>query len=617
MAKNKTQKRSLKTDIHMIWRGYKLLYQACPQYLLWQTVSAVSSMLLPYFALYMSSTIINAVFSGKDAAHLMLLAAVTVAGTIVIQILHRAINCKVEEQDNSHWYHMEMLFLRAQSRMQFKHFDDPETAQLRQRIRDFSNYGGHGLARLSWDYRDMMRALFDMIVSVTLTVSLFRTVSDASLNGFLAFVNSPWSLLMIVAFIVLTILVNSFSVRYFQPKQTKVWEERGQERALFHRYVRDGAPDGKVMNGDSLVLLRGRSFLFDTVFAKKLYKTRAADRVILDATTTLLNIVLGIYVAAKAFIGTFGIGNFVLYQGTIQRFTTAFISFAASFVNLRHNNKYMEEVFRFFELPDEMYRGTLAVEKRDDNQFEIEFRNVSFKYPGCDTYALRNVSFKFRIGEKLAFVGMNGSGKTTFIKLLCRLYDPTEGQILLNGIDITRYKLDEYLALFSVVFQDFYLFHYSLAENVACSLDYDEERITEVLERVGYGDRLRELEKGLNTCCGKHYDVEGLETSTGEAQKIALARALYKNAPFFILDEPTASLDPIAEADVYARFNEIVTDKTAVFISHRLSSCRFCDHIVVFHEGQLIQYGSHNELIADENGQYYALWTAQAQHYTE
>ncbi len=615
--KNKTQKRTLKTDLSMIWRGYKLLYQACPQYLLWHTVAAVSSMLLPYFALYMSSTIINAVFSGKDAAYLMLLAGITVGGTLLIQVIQRAISCKVEQQGNIHWHNMEMLFLRAQSRMQFKHFDDPQTAQLRQRIRDFANHGGYGLATLSWQYRNILQALFDMIVSVTLTASLLRTVSDASLSGFLAFVNSPWSLLVIVAFIVLTILVNALSVRYFKPQQTKIWVDRGQGRALFHRYVRDGAPDGKVMNGHSLVLLRGRAFLFDTVYAKKLYKTKAADTVIWDVTTTVLNIVLGIYVAAKAFIGTFGIGNFVLYQGTVQRFVGAVIDFTNAYVSLRQNNDYLEDVLRFFDLPDEMYRGTLAVEKRDDNQFEIEFRDVSFKYPGCETYALSHVSFKFRIGEKLAFVGMNGSGKTTFIKLLCRLYDPSEGQILLNGIDITRYKLDEYLALFSVVFQDFYLFHYSLAENVACSLEYDPERVKEALERVGYGDRLRELEKGLDTCCGKNYDVEGLETSTGEAQKIALARALYKDAPFFILDEPTASLDPIAEADVYARFNEIVTDKTAVFISHRLSSCRFCDHIVVFHEGELIQYGSHDELIADENGQYHALWTAQAQHYTE
>lgn len=616
MTDNKTFRRPLKTELKMILRGYKLLYQAAPQYLIWATVSSLSSMLLPYFALYMSSALLNAVFAGEDAAHLLLLAGITVVGTLIIQVIQRAISCKFEQQENIVWHNMELLYLRAQSRMQFKHFDDPKTALLRQRLRDLANHGGHGLARLLFQYKLMLQSVFDVIVSVALTVSLLRTVPDAPVSGFLAFVNTPWSLLMIVALIALTILVNTISVRVFQGRQNEIWMQHGKIYALLNRYQRYNTPDGKVLDAHSLILSRGKKLLYDTAYAKEVYKIIAADFTIVNVATALLNIVLGIYVAAKAFIGTFGIGNFVLYQGTVTRFVNAFLQFANSFVRLRQNNEYLEEVFRFFDLPDEMYHGTLAVEKRDDNQFEIEFRDVSFKYPSCEDYALRHVSFKFRVGEKLAFVGMNGSGKTTFVKLLCRLYDPTEGQILLNGIDITRYKLEEYLALFSVVFQDFYLFHFSLAENVACSLNYDPARVTEVLERVGYGDRLRELEKGLDTCCGKNYDVEGLETSTGEAQKIALARALYKDAPFFILDEPTAALDPLAEADVYARFNDIVTDKTAVFISHRLSSCRFCDNIVVFDNGMLVQVGNHDTLIVDENGKYYELWTAQARHYT-
>ncbi len=610
-------KRSLMTDMRMILRGYRLIMEAAPKHVFWSTISAVSSMLMPYFALYMSSTLVNAVFERRDASHLILLVAITVVGALIIQIVQRAISCKEEQQENIYWHNMEMLFLRAQTRMQFKHFDDPETALLRQRIRNLANYGGHGLAMLMWEYRSMLQSIFDVIVSVTLTASLLRTVPNASVSGFLAFANSPWSLLVIVVLVALTIAANSFSTQYFRPRIDEIWTNHGQGYALVNRYQRDGTPDAKVLGGTELIVSRCRGFLFDALYAKKVYRYSIANATIVDVATAVLNTVLGVYVAAKAFIGTFGIGNFVLYQGTVMRFVNAFLGFANSFVRIRQNNEHLEDVFRFFDLPDEMYHGTLAVEKRDDNQFEIEFRDVSFRYPGCDTYALSHVSFTFRVGEKLAFVGMNGSGKTTFVKLLCRLYDPTEGQILLNGIDITRYKIDEYLALFSVVFQDFYLFHYSLAENVACSLDYDPERVKEVLERVGYGDRLRELEKGLDTCCGKHYDVEGMETSKGEAQKIALARALYKDAPFFILDEPTAALDPLAEADVYARFNEIVSDKTAVFISHRLSSCRFCDNIAVFDNGQLVQYGNHDNLIADRDGKYYELWTAQAQHYTQ
>ena len=212
-------------------------------------------------------------------------------------------------------------------------------------------------------------------------------------------------------------------------------------------------------------------------------------------------------------------------------------------------------------------------------------------------------------------VGKNGSGKTTFIKLLCRLYDPTEGEILLNGINIKKYDYEEYKTIFSVVFQDFKLFSFSLGENVAASVAYEEEKVISCLEKAGFGERLKNLEKGVHTYLYRNFDEDGIEISGGEVQKAALARALYKDAPFIILDEPTAALDPVAEFEIYSRFNEIVGEKTAVYISHRLSSCRFCNDIAVFDEGRLVQRGSHEELVADKDGKYYELWQAQAQYY--
>ncbi|MCL2285030.1 MAG: ABC transporter ATP-binding protein, partial [Firmicutes bacterium] len=221
------------------------------------------------------------------------------------------------------------------------------------------------------------------------------------------------------------------------------------------------------------------------------------------------------------------------------------------------------------------------------------------------------LSINFRIGQRLAVVGMNGSGKTTMIKLLCRLYDPTEGEITLNGIDIRKYRFHEYMAIFSVVFQDFGLFDFTLAQNVATSAKPDFARVTECLDKAGFDMKGMELDSYLY----KGYDENGIEISGGEAQKIALARALYKNAPFIVLDEPTAALDPIAEYEIYSKFNEIVGEKTAIYISHRLSSCRFCDDIAVFDKGKLVQRGSHDRLVADAKGKYHELWNAQAQYY--
>ena len=272
--------------------------------------------------------------------------------------------------------------------------------------------------------------------------------------------------------------------------------------------------------------------------------------------------------------------------------------------------------FDFLDIPDEKYKGTIPTEKRDDNEYEFEFRHVWFKYPNSEEYALKDICLKWRIGERMALVGKNGCGKSTLIKLLCRLYDPSEGEITLNGIDIRKYQYDDYMALFSVVFQDSELFSFSAAENVACDADYDGERVKECVIKAGVGDRLLKTENGIDSCLYKDFDECGIEISGGEAQKLCLARAIYKGAPFIVLDEPTASLDPISEYEIYTKFNEIVDTKTAVYISHRLASCRFCDEITVMEEGSIAERGGHEELL-EKKGVYYGLWEAQAEYYTD
>ena len=251
----------------------------------------------------------------------------------------------------------------------------------------------------------------------------------------------------------------------------------------------------------------------------------------------------------------------------------------------------------------------------EEKQAAVQMRDITKRFGS--TLANDRVWLDIYKGEILALLGENGSGKTTFIKLLCRLYDPQEGQILLNGIDIRKYKYDDYMNIFSIVFQDFQLVSQPLGNNVAGSVEYDHERVHKALDDAGFGDRLATMEKGLDTMLYKDLSEDGVDVSGGEAQKIAIARALYKDAPFIILDEPTAALDPIAEAEIYSKFNDIAGDKTAIYISHRLSSCKFCDEIAVFHDGAVIQQGTHDELVADESGKYYELWNAQAQYYME
>jgi ATP-binding cassette subfamily B protein len=244
----------------------------------------------------------------------------------------------------------------------------------------------------------------------------------------------------------------------------------------------------------------------------------------------------------------------------------------------------------------------------------IEFRNVSFRYPGSNTYALKGINLLIRAGEKVSIVGENGAGKTTLVKLLTRLYDPDEGQILVNGLDIRELSQQSLYGLFSVVFQDYRVLPLTMAEAVTISANYSPDKLDPTLEKAGFSATLDKLPNGVNTIVEKSLYEEGVELSGGELQRLAIARALYKDAPIAILDEPTAALDPEMELEVYKRFNDIIGERTTIFISHRLASCRFCDRIVVFSKGEIVEIGGHDELL-DRDGLYARMWEAQAKYY--
>ncbi len=253
----------------------------------------------------------------------------------------------------------------------------------------------------------------------------------------------------------------------------------------------------------------------------------------------------------------------------------------------------------------------------EGKSYEITLENVTFRYPNAEKDTLTNINLVLHSGEKLAIVGLNGAGKTTLIKLMCGFLDPTKGRVLLNGVDIRTYNRRDYYKLFSAVFQQFSVFAGTVATNIAQTEDnIDMERVKQCIEKAGLSKKIESMPKSYETYLNREVYEDAMMLSGGETQRLMLARALYKDAPFVILDEPTAALDPIAEAEIYSKFDEIAGDKTAVYISHRLSSCKFCDEIMVFHEGTVVQQGTHTELVAKKDGKYYELWNAQAQYYT-
>ncbi|SHO44870.1 ABC transporter ATP-binding protein [Anaerocolumna xylanovorans] len=335
---------------------------------------------------------------------------------------------------------------------------------------------------------------------------------------------------------------------------------------------------------------------------------------------TLSNCASGIFTAfsyllvfLKVLTGAVSIGSFAKYVGAMTQFNTALSDIAGNNQDIEEICGYMSSFLEFLELENKRETGSIPIEKRLDNVYEIEFRGVSFAYPGSREKILNNISCKIRLKDKMALVGENGAGKSTFIKLLCRLYDPTEGYITLNGVDIRKYDYREYLSLFGIVFQDFKLFAFPIGDNIAASKEWDEEKLFKCLKQAGMKEWVQKKKAGLNT---NLYTIQngGEDISGGEAQKLALARALYKDAPFVILDEPTAALDPLSEYEIYTRFDELVQDKTSIYISHRMSSCRFCDDIMVLRKGEIAERGSHDKLLK-QDGIYTNLWKAQAKYY--
>lgn len=282
-------------------------------------------------------------------------------------------------------------------------------------------------------------------------------------------------------------------------------------------------------------------------------------------------------------------------------------------MDIRKRCKYCYQFLVFLEYPAAMKTGNRAIA---DKKHRIEFRNVGFRYPRSETFVLRHINLTIESGEHLSIVGLNGAGKTTFIKLLCRLYAVTEGEICIDGINILEYSEDEYRKLFAVVFQDFQLFAFSLRENIALGdTAATDEELRQVLIKSGFYNNSEEPAHDLDTILYKSFDEKGVELSGGQQQKTAISRALYRNAPIVILDEPTAALDPVAEYEIYRQFNSLMDGKTALYISHRLSSCQFCDHIAVFADHTIKEYGTHHELMELPDSLYAHMFRTQAKHY--
>lgn len=571
---------------------------------------------IPYIQIYLSAYVLDQLVLGLSIKPFLRIVLLVLGAVLGLRIIDSWLNKIINIHTGLCGKKFDMLMGIRTLTMDFELLESPRINDLKTRIRNDNNWGA-GIYSILWQFPCLLSSLLNLIFALIVLVPLFagsRILQDAS------------SVVLMALFILIIAISTIFSTRLRKGIHEMLNES--SSKYGYRGYYLWNRQEYK--NGMDIRLFKGQKVI--QKYLDEEYEQETQDWI--KRTTAngcqsglnsglsagLLQVAAYVFVAFQAIKGALSIGSLVKYASVIYQFADALSSVFSFFSIFALSVQRLQTTLEYTQIEDVLPKGSIPVEKRafcenGDNEYEIELRNVSFKYPGSDNWSLRNVSMKFKVGQRLAIVGMNGSGKTTLIKLLCRLYDPTEGSILLNGVDIRKYDYAEYISLFSVVFQDFKLFAFNLGQNVAAAAEYDRERAEECLKKAGFGERLATLPEGTETYLYKGYDEQGVEISGGEAQKIALARALYKDAPFIILDEPTAALDPMAEYDIYNRFNELINHKTAVYISHRLSSCRFCDDIAVFHEGQLIQRGSHDTLLADMGNKYYEMWKAQAQYY--
>lgn len=593
-------------------RAFRLYNSYNSKYFPIKVLQIVFENIAPYFTLWMSSEIVTALYEGPDKRSIYTLIIITLVGNLLVRGVAALLRRSADTQLQKLGINECVAFNAKTLSLDYDKLENPDVRQHRRRITENSYINHYGVKYMRLSVERLVMGLVNLAFCLVLMVEMIASILSVGFNGL--------GLCLLGGVIMMAGLNLLFGARKVR-KLAVANKELGDHMLAQNRLGR-----GYSANGLDSRIYKQHPFLarfFEQYNQKHLevfkeiydldFRTSISDEV----TDRAMELGSYLIVCLYCTLGVFPVGSVIKYVGYMSKLTDSISKILFFRQECRINEQYLKVYLDYFDIKNDMYQGSLTVEKRSDKKFDIEFRDVSFKYQGAEGYALKHINLNLNVGERLAVVGMNGSGKTTFIKLLCRLYDPTEGEILMNDFNVRKYDYRQYLDLFSVVFQDYKLLSMPLGNNVATSDKWDCAKIEQLLDEVGLGERYAQMEKGLDTPLYKDFDEDGVTVSGGEAQKIALARALYKDAPFIILDEPTAALDPIAEAEIYSKFDEIVGDKTAIYISHRLSSCRFCDKIAVFDQGEIVQIGTHDELLSDPNGKYYELWHAQAQYYTE
>ena len=604
----------MKERFHAICRFLTMVSQGNHRVLFWLLGSAFAAATLPYLSLFFSARILNLLLAKSYRACLY-----TVVVFLLTQyglgLFEKICRQYLDGQKELCLARTEQKITAKALELEFEKFEKTETMDAIRRT-NVSSMGSGNVGDQLIVIHTLITSLLSVLYALFFLLRLFL-LSDSSRNNFFT---SSFSMLALLLLCGVQLALSSRINRRSTQKKIELNQGNDHSNSVANYLVNVMLEERRA---DDIRIGHLDHFL-DVQFGKAMehflpmYLDFARFSAITDGKNALLSLLSNfaayLVIGARALYGVLPIGDVLLYAGSVTRAMSDLQTFLATGSEFDYINSYLSTYEDFIAQPSMAYDGTLPIEKRDDGQYEFAFHDVSFSYPGTNIPVLEHVTLSFAVGEKTALVGRNGAGKTTLIKLLCRLYEPTSGHITLNGIDIRKYNYKEYTQAFSVVFQDFHLFSLPLDENIAAGTEIDEAALQSSLAKVGLTDRVQQLPQGVRTRLYNN-NGSGVDLSGGEAQRTAIARALYKDAPFVILDEPTAALDPIAEAEIYKQFSQMTAGKTAVYISPRMSSCKFCDRIIVLDHGRIAEDGTHDTLLAN-HGIYANLYETQAQYYT-
>lgn len=604
----------MKERFHAICRFLTMVSQGNHRVLFWLLGSAFAAATLPYLSLFFSARILNLLLAKSYRACLY-----TVVVFLLTQyglgLFEKICRQYLDGQKELCLARTEQKITAKALELEFEKFEKTETMDAIRRT-NVSSMGSGNVGDQLIVIHTLITSLLSVLYALFFLLRLFL-LSDSSRNNFFT---SSFSMLALLLLCGVQLALSSRINRRSTQKKIELNQGNDHSNSVANYLVNVMLEERRAND----IRIGHLDHFLDVQFGKAMehflpmYLDFARFSAITDGKNALLSLLSNfaayLVIGARALYGVLPIGDVLLYAGSVTRAMSDLQTFLATGSEFDYINSYLSTYEDFIAQPSMAYDGTLPIEKRDDGQYEFAFHDVSFSYPGTNIPVLEHVTLSFAVGEKTALVGRNGAGKTTLIKLLCRLYEPTSGYITLNGIDIRKYSYKEYTQAFSVVFQDFHLFSLPLDENIAAGTEIDEAALQSSLAKVGLTDRVQQLPQGVRTRLYNN-NGSGVDLSGGEAQRTAIARALYKDAPFVILDEPTAALDPIAEAEIYEQFSQMTAGKTAVYISHRMSSCKFCDRIIVLDHGRIAEDGTHDTLLAN-HGIYANLYETQAQYYT-